>query len=141
MTAEYTSKHGNVARPSFDLYMAFADMRNFVSMLPDDKKKDVTADFDFIKFVIQGFSIGVKVSERKPYDKLVFEDDGAPFRFNVTMHFDPAQDESHTDFWVEVGADLNFMMKMMLGSKIQEGLDKLVDGMVDPSKFAADFKF
>jgi len=141
MTAEYTSKHGNVARPSFDLYMAFADMRNFVSMLPEDKKKDVTADFDTIRFVVQSFSIGVKVRERQPYSKLVFEDDGAPFHFIVTMHFDPAADESHTDFWVEVGADLNFMMKMMLGTKIQEGLDKLVEAIQNPAAFASEFKF
>jgi len=141
MTAEYTSKHGIIARPSFDLYMAFADMRNFVSMLPEDKKKDVTADFDSIRFVVQNFSVGVRVRERKPYSLLSFEDDGAPFRFEVVLHFDGAMDEGHTDFWIEVGADLNFMMKMVLGTKIQEAIDKLVDGLQDPAKFASEFKF
>ena len=45
MTSKFDSKHGIVSRPPFDLYMAFTDMRNFVQMLPEDKREGVTADF------------------------------------------------------------------------------------------------
>jgi len=39
-----------------------------------------------------------------------------------------------TDFSITVEADLNLVMKAMLGGKIQSGLDKIVDGIVDVSE-------
>lgn len=134
MAAQYTSKHGQVSRPPFELYMSFVDMRNFVNMLPEDKRQGVTADFDTIKTCVQGFNIGVKVKQRVPYSRIEFEDDGAPFRFMVTLNFDPGENPSKTDFHIEVSAELNLMMKMMLGSKIQQALDKVVDSLVDISE-------
>ena len=127
---KYNSKHAIVKRPPYMLYMAFADMRNFVNMLPEDKKQGVEADYDTLTATVQGFTIGVKVYERVPYSLLSLVDNGAPFGFKVDFHFDSnsgAQNE--TDFSIDVEADLNFMMKMMLGSKIQEGIDKIVEGL------------
>lgn len=126
------SKHSVVGRAPYILYMSFTDMRNFVQFLPEDKRKDVTADFDSLSATVQGFNVGVKVEERVPYSRIAFKDNGAPFAFRVTLFFDShngAQDE--TDFHVEVEAELNFMMKMMLGSKIKEGLDKMADALAD----------
>ena len=45
-----------------------------------------------------------------------------------------AKDDPYkTDFWIKLEADLNLMMKMMLGGKIKDGLNKIVDGLVDAS--------
>ncbi|MCQ2177947.1 MAG: SRPBCC family protein [Bacteroidales bacterium] len=126
MSAQYYSKHGTIARRPEDLYMGFTDMRNLLQALPEDKKEGVTADFDSIRATVQGFTIGVRVFERHPYDRISIKDDGAPFNFNVILHFDDAG-EGKTDFSMEVDADLNLMMQMMLGKKIKEGMDKLVD--------------
>ena len=134
MTSKFDSKHGIVSRQPFDLYMAFTDMRNFREMLPEDKKAGVTADFDTIQANVQGFSIGVKVYERTPYSKLVLVDYGAPFAFQVVLHFDATGMPGKTEFYIEVSAELNMMMKMMLGSKIREALDKIVDSLVDISE-------
>ena len=126
--------------------MAFVDMRNFVQFLPEDKREGVTADYDSINAQVQGFSIGVKVVERIPYSRIEYADDGAPFHFSLSVHFDPASDPYKTDFQIVLDADLNFMMKTILGSKLKEGLDKVVDGLsamsegrmpegFDPSQF------
>ena len=150
MAAEYKSKHGIVSRAPYELYMSFVDMRNFVGMLPEDKRADVKADYDSISATVQGFTIGVRVRQRVPYSRIDFCDDGAPFHFDITVHFDSAQ-ASKTDFWIEASADLNMMMKMMLGSKIKDALDKIVDSLVDisegrmpegfdPSQFPGSFK-
>ncbi|MBO8467691.1 MAG: SRPBCC family protein [Bacteroidetes bacterium] len=151
MATEIKSKHAVVSRPPYQLYMAFVDMRNFVQFLPEDKKKDVEADYDSIKAVVQGFSVGIRVEDRIPYSRIDFCDDGAPFRFSVSMHFDAAgSDPYKTDFYIEVSADLNFMMKMMLGSKLKDAMDKMVDGLaamsegrmpegMDPSMFPEGF--
>lgn len=144
---EVKSRHAVVSRPPYQLYMAFTDMRNFVNFLPEDKKAGVTADYDSLKAEVQGFPVGVKISERIPYSRISFEDDGAPFRFTLSLHFDVAGDADKTDFHIELSAELNLMMKMVLGSKLKDALDKLVDGLeavsegrmpegVDPSKFS-----
>ena len=134
MAVEIKSKRGVVSKAPYELYMTFVDMRNFVQFLPEDKKEGVTADYDSIHADVQGFNIGVKVASRTPYSLIAFEDDGAPFHFNVKLHFDPASDPYKTDFHIEMDADLNFMMKMVLGSKLQQGLDKVVDALVDMSE-------
>lgn len=132
MKTEIKSKHATVSRPPYMLYMAFVDMRNFSQFLPEDKRNEVQleADYDSVHAVVQGFNVGVKVVERVPYSRIDFADDGAPFNFAVSMHFDAVPDDPEkTDFSVEVHAELNMMMKMMLSSRIQEALDKMVDGM------------
>ncbi|MBQ6687664.1 MAG: hypothetical protein IJN02_00355 [Bacteroidales bacterium] len=134
MAVEIKSKRAVVSKPPYQLYMAFTDMRNFVQFLPEDKKEGVTADYDSIQAVVQGFNIGVKVTERVPYSRIGFADDGAPFRFSLTLHFDPAADPDKTDFQIMLDADLNFMMKTLLGSRLKEALDKVVDTLVDMSE-------
>jgi hypothetical protein len=94
----------------------------------------VEADYDWIHAQVQGFNIGVKVTERVPYSKICYADDGAPFKFGVTLHFNPSFDPYKTEFQIVVDADLNFMMKTILGGKIKEALDKVVDSLVDMSE-------
>lgn len=148
---EIESKHAIVSHAPYILYMSFVDMRNFLQFVPEDKKKDIQADCDSISANVQGFNIGVKVDERVPYSRLSFKDNGAPFKFNINLHFDPSGDDpDKTDFHIELSADLNFMMKMMLVAKLKEGLDKAVDGLaavsegklpdgIDPSMFPNGF--
>ena len=134
MAVEIKSKRAVVSKAPYELYMAFTDMRNFLHYIPEDKKADVQADYDSIKAVVQGFSIGVRITGRTPYSKIEFADDGAPFSFNMTMHFDAASDPYKTDFQIVLNADLNFMMKTLLGSKLQQALDKVVDSLVAVSE-------
>ena len=126
----YNSKHGTVSKSPAELYMQFADLRNFMAMAPESIRDKVTADYDSIKATVQGFEIGARVTRRTPYS--VYGDDGAPFPFSIELHFDPAG--TKTDFSITAEADLNFMMKMMIGGKIQEALDKIVDGLVAVSE-------
>lgn len=134
MATQYSSKHGIVSRPPYELYLSFSDMRNFLQMLPEDKKQGVTADFDSIDATVQGFHIGVRVKSRVPYSLIEVEDSDAPFHFCVSLHFDATGDPGKTDFHIEVAAEMNLMLKMVLGSKVQGALDKVVDGLVDLSE-------
>ena len=134
MAVEIKSKRAVVSKAPYELYMGFTDMRNFIQLLPEDKKEGVVADYDSLKATVQGFTIGVKIIDRTPYSKIEFADDGAPFSFRLTMHFDPSTDPYKTDFQIVLDADLNFMMKTLLGSKLQDALDKIVDGLVAVSE-------
>lgn len=127
---EYQSKHSEVARQPYELYMVFTDLRNLAGAVPGPHRQDLKADADSLHASVQGFDVGVKVAQRTPYSRLVLVDDGAPFIFKLTLCFDPAaSDPFKTDFHIELEAELNIMMKMLLGSKIKEGLDKVVDGL------------
>jgi hypothetical protein len=85
MAVEIQSKKGIVSKAPHELYMLFVDMRNFIHFLPEDKKAGVTADYDSIRADVQGFTIGIKVVERVPYSRIVYHDDGAPFRFELAL--------------------------------------------------------
>ena len=134
MATEYNSKHGIVSKSPYELYMSFVDMRTFAQMLPEDKRDSVKADFDTLSVTVQGFNIGVRVINRTPYSLIMIEDNGAPFHFGINLHFDAVSDPYKTEFYIEAQADLNLMMKMMLGSKIKQGLDSIVDGLVAVSE-------
>ena len=131
--ATYKSKQTLVSKAPYELYMAITDLRNIINMLPADKREGVTADFDSIHATVQGFSIGVRVTERSPSNLIRLKDDGAPFSFSIELHFDQAAYSSQTLFQIVVEAELNFMMKTLLGSKIQTALDKIAEGLADAS--------
>ena len=52
MTTQITSKHGQVSKQPFELYMAFVDMRNFLQFLPEEKREGVVADYDTISATV-----------------------------------------------------------------------------------------
>lgn len=132
MAAHYESKHGLVAIPAEQLYMGFTDLRNFTGYVPEQYRDAVSADFDTMKFTARGFTIAVRVVDRQPYNLIRLQDDDAPFHFSISLHFEQAS--GGTDFFIEVDADLNLMMKAMLGGKIKDGLDRAVDGLVAASQ-------
>lgn len=135
MTAHYDSKHGCVSKSPEELYMAFCDMRNFSSLVPgQDIKAEVKADYDNLSVEVQGFHISIRVDERQPYRLIRIGSAESPIEFVAAVHFDPSLVPGKTDFSISVDANINFMMKTMLGSKIQQALDKAVDTLVDVSE-------
>ena len=135
MTAHYTSKHGQVAKRPEELYMAFTDLRNFAQMVPQGQvRAEIQADFDTLSVVVQGFRIGVRVDDREPYRLIRLGSTESPVEFVAVLHFDVSAIPGRTDFWIDLDANLNFMMKTMLGGKLQQMLDKMVDGLVDASE-------
>ena len=54
--------------------------------------------------------------------------------FTAGLHFDPVPGEpGKTDFCITAEANVNFMVKMMLGNRVNDALDRIVDGLVDVS--------
>ena len=115
--------------------MAFTDMRTFAQMVPQDKvKAEITADYDSLTATVQGFRIGVRIDERQPYRLIRIGSSESPVEFVAVLHFEPSQIPGRTDFWIDLDANLNFRMKTMLGHKLQQAIDKMVDSLVDASE-------
>ena len=138
MTAHYESKHGTVSKRREELYMAFCDMRNFKNLAQAGAQAgvqaEIQADYDTLSIEVQGFRIGVRVDERQPYEVIRIISSESPVEFVAALHFDASPIPDKTDFSIVLDANLNFMMKSMLGGKIQKGLDKAVDTLVDISE-------
>lgn len=131
-----------IAQPAHVLYSGFSNMRNFVNALPPDKKEGVIATEDTIEGEVKGFKMGIKIAERNPFSSIVYEHFGnSPFPFTISIFFN-AVDVAKTEFHIELSAELNFMIKSMLGGKLQEVIDTMTDqlgmtfsGKLDMSKF------
>ncbi len=113
--------------PAHALYTAFADMRHFVERLPEEKKQGITATSDTIEGEVQGLRMGAAISERIPFSCIKIKEHGqTPFQFEVSLFFDAA-DVQKTMFHMEVDAELPFMVKMLIGNKLQEVVDKITE--------------
>ena len=116
-----------ISVPAHALYTAFADMRHFVERLPEEKKQGITATSDTIEGEVQGLRMGAAISERIPFSCIKIKEHGqTPFQFEVSLLFDAA-DVQKTMFHMEVDAELPFMVKMLIGNKLQEVVDKITE--------------
>ena len=110
--------------------MAFADMRNFKGMVPPDKLNgvEIEADYNTLRATVQSFPLEVTIFEREPYSRISLKSTNSPVSFRIQLNFAPTTD-GKTDFSIGIEAELNMMMRMMVGSKIQPALDALIDSI------------
>jgi len=127
--AEYISKTAVVPIAPVVFFSRVTDLQGIISSVPEDKRKDIVLSGDTVSMTYSGFTISIRMAERNPFSRVVYEDVEAPFHFKVKLFLDPAESSAATTFHIEVEADLNFMMRSLLGSKIQEALDKAVDAL------------
>lgn len=144
-TTEIKGKLVTINVPAYALYQAFADMRNFVHNLPPDKKESVIATEDTIEGEVQGMRMGAAIASRVPFSYIKLKEHGqTPIQFEVGLFFN-ALDVYRTEFHIEAKAELPFMIKMMIGGKLQELVDKITDqlalaaeGKINPQDFNMD---
>lgn len=142
---EIKGKAVTISVPAHALYTAFADMRHFVERLPEDKKQGIDVTADTIEGNVQGLRMGAAISERIPFSCIKIKEHGqTPFHFEVSLCFD-AVDALKTVFHMEVKAELPFMIKMLIGSKLQDTIDKITEqlalaseGKISPEDFKMD---
>lgn len=127
--AEYKSKTVVVPASSMTVFNRITDLQGIYSTIPEDKRKDVTIDGDTVNITYAGFTLGIRMAVKDPFNRVVLEGVGAPFEFSISILLSPTDDIMRTELAIVVEADLNFMMKAMLGPKIKEGLDQVVDAI------------
>lgn len=141
-STEIKGKSVTINVPAHALYTAFADMRHFIQNLPEDKKHGIVATQDTIEGEVQGLRMGAAVCERVPFSFIKIKEYGqTPFPFEASLFFDAA-DAQRTVFHIEIKAEIPFMVKMMIGNKLQELVDKITEqlalaseGKISPEDF------
>jgi len=125
---EVKGRKVHINQPAERVFTAFSDLSNFVKNLPEEHRDKVRADTDTLTVQAQGLELGIRIVERTPFTTLRFEQHGAQtlFPFTFWIHVG-GEGENSSTLQLELHAELNMMMKMMLGSKLQEGMDKLTE--------------
>lgn len=130
---KYTSKIGKVNKSEELIYNFLTDFNNLKSVVPQDKVKDFEATEDTCKFNIDGVGqAGLKIIEKEPHKLIKISSDGkSPFSFFFWIQLKPIEDsENTTAIRLTIDANLNPMMKMMVGKHLQKGIDSMVDQLV-----------
>jgi len=93
--------------------------------------KDFTADKDSCSFTISPAGrIGLRIIERDELKTIkVSSDENTPMGFVFWIQILPVNDFS-CKIRLTVHAELNMMMKMMVGKKLSKGIDQIADALI-----------
>ena len=113
--------------PSWAVFASFSDLTQMKDRLPAEYRDKVTVTADTVEGDYQGMHLGMKVAERIPTSRIVMKPmEGFPLDF--TLLFDIENITAATSkLRVSVVAEMNFLLKAMLGRKIQSILDQITD--------------
>ncbi|MFI3331022.1 MAG: polyketide cyclase [Rikenellaceae bacterium] len=123
---EYTSKQAQIQREPSQIYSVLSKFSNFTPMLAD-KVEEWQADEDTCSFKVKGMTAKLRIIEREE-NKIVkiTGEDGTPFEFFFWIQLKQVAPYD-TRMRLVLKIELNMMMKMMIGKKIQGALDQIVD--------------
>ncbi len=98
--------------------------------VPQLNIKDFKADPDSCSFVVDGFGeTGLRIIEREAPKVIKMTGNGTvPFEFFIWIQLLPAE-AYQTKLKLTLHAGLNMMMKMVVGSKLEEGINKIADAL------------
>ena len=126
---EYISKQQQILRPAEQIYSLISRFDNLTPALAD-KVEEWQADEEHCSFKAKGFTVRLRMDERvaPKHVKITGDDGGVPidFAFWIQLHSVTPAD---TRMRLVLHADLNMMMRMMIGDKLQDALDKVAEGI------------
>lgn len=124
---EYVSKQVQIRRPIEQIYQVISRFDNLTPAL-EGRVEDWEATELTCSFKAKGFSVRLLMDERVEPKHVKIIGDGVPmdFAFWVQLH---KVDEYDTRMRLVLHVELNMMMKMLIGSKLQGALDQIADGL------------
>ena len=128
---EYVSQQHQILRPVEQIYMAISRFDNLSPALKD-KVEEWQATEDSCSFKAKGFTVKLRMDEKveNKHIKIVGDEGGVPidFAFWIQLH---RVSETDTRMRLVLHIELNMMMKMMIGGKLQKGLDQVAEGLAN----------
>ena len=127
---KYESKQQQIFKPAARIF-PFISRFDMLTPALQDKVEEWRATEDTCSLKVKGFTVALRIVERVENKHIkIAGDDGVgipvDFSFWIQLH---EVSESDTRIRMVLHAELNMMMRMMVGSKIQGGLDKAVEGL------------
>ena len=128
---KYQSKQQQVLKNVNRIY-PFITRFDMLTPALQDKVEEWQANEDTCSFKVKGFTVALRIVERveNKHIRITADEEkgGAPIDFSFWIQLHEVS-ENDTRMRLVLHADLNMMMRMMIGGKLQEGLDKAVEGL------------
>ncbi|WP_346855350.1 hypothetical protein [uncultured Draconibacterium sp.] len=109
-------------------YLNSGLIEKITEKVPQIKITDFESDQDSCKFNITGLGVAeIKIVNREPFKTIKVESSGGlPLSFTFWIQLMPI-DQYNTKMRLTLHAEMSMMIKMMAGSKLEEGIDQLAD--------------
>jgi carbon monoxide dehydrogenase subunit G len=126
MLEKYESHQRQILKPAEMIYAALADFNNFTPVVAD-RVDDWRVEGDTCWFKVKGLAMTLRMVEKVPSQLVKIEaGDSSPFGFTLWIQMKEVA-PADTRIRLVLHAEMNVMIKMMVGKKIQPGLDGIVD--------------
>ncbi len=126
---KYESKQHQILLPVEQIYTLIS---RFDSLTPAvaERVEEWQADADRCSFKAKGFTVKLKIDERveNKHVKIVVDEGGVPIDFSFWIQLQSVAPYD-TRFRLVLHAELNMMMKMMVGGKLKDGIDQVAEGI------------
>lgn len=126
---EYISKQHQILRPAEQIYAVISRFDNLTPALAD-RVEEWQATEERCSFKAKGFTVKLRMEERiaPKHVKIVGDEGGVPMDFAFWIQLHKVSD-TNTRLRVVLHIDLNMMMRMMIGSKLQGAVDQIAEGI------------
>ncbi|MDR3705498.1 MAG: SRPBCC family protein [Paludibacteraceae bacterium] len=129
----YESEIKTILSDSKMVFAKLSDLNNLATLkdkVPADSGvSEMTYDTDTVSFNVNAIGkITLRIVERVEYKTIKFEAENSPIAFNLWIQL-VEKAENDTKLKVTLKADLPMMIKMMLGSKLQDFIDQFANGL------------
>ena len=120
----------------------YAVISRFDNLTPAvaDKVEEWQATEDTCSFKAKGFTVKLRMEEREAprHVKIVADGGGVPMDFAFWIQLHKVSD-TDTRMRLVLHIELNMMMKMMIGGKLQGGLDQIAEGIAKAMNAAPQY--
>ena len=124
---DYISKQVQLLRPANVIYEAISRFDRLTPAVAD-RVEEWQATEESCSFKVKGFTVRLRMAERVEPKHVKITGDGVPMDFAFWVQLHPVS-ECDTRLRLVLHAELNMMMRMMIGSKLQQALDQIADGI------------
>ena len=109
-------------------YLNSGLIEKITEKVPQINITDFQSDQDSCKFNITGLGVAeIKIVNREPFKTIKVESSGKlPLSFTFWIQLIPV-DQFQTKLRLTLHAEMSMMIKMMAGSKLEEGINQLAD--------------
>lgn len=109
-------------------YLNSGLVEKITKQVPQIKITDFESDRDSCKFNITGLGVAqIKIVNREPFKSIKIESSGGlPLSFTFWIQLLPV-DQYKTKMRLTLHAEMTMMIKMMAGSKLEEGINQLAE--------------
>lgn len=122
---KYESRQVQINKPDFVIFQSLSNFSNFTPMLAG-KVDEWQATEESCSFKVKGFTLKLVMINKEENKLIKVTGDNMPFEFYFWIQLHRVA-ECDTRMKLTVHAKLNMMMKMMLGKKLEKGIDEMAE--------------